>query len=108
MKFTKGPWVSSRGFSDLLIDGDHEQVDHDFLKITMPDKCYEFDGDFYCSENFVEVHGCNQKANANLIAAAPNMYNALHTICKECEGGEKCYGCAVKHAIAKAKGRTND
>ena len=41
--------------------------------------------------------------NANLIAAAPDMYEALSFVCKECD--HECYErCPVRVALRKARG----
>ena len=48
------------------------------------------------------------EANANLIAAAPDLYASLETICHDCIGKEAtdilCEGCHVDKALRKARG----
>lgn len=50
------------------------------------------------------------EANANLIAAAPDLYASLETICHDCIGKEAtdilCEGCHVDKALRKARGET--
>ena len=45
-----------------------------------------------------------QEANASLIAAAPDMYEALKTVCGNCWDNDSCPACYVKAAINKAEG----
>lgn len=45
----------------------------------------------------------NIEANIDLIAAAPDMYEALSFVCKECD--HECYErCPVRVALRKARG----
>ena len=52
----------------------------------------------------------NNEANANLIAAAPDMYEALknvcHNGCPESTADEFCLHCYVAKALRKARGET--
>ena len=52
--------------------------------------------------------GKNAKANANLIAAAPDMYEALDDVCKGCLGKLEtnctCRVCNIGKALRKARG----
>lgn len=87
--FTKGPWCISKHNANII------------YKKGEPLNCV-------ASVNVGILNGRDPdivlSANANLIAAAPDMYSALEIVCKECEGGDKCYGCEVKQALAKARG----
>ena len=52
----------------------------------------------------------NNEANANLMAAAPDMYEALknvcHNGCRESTADEFCLHCYVAKALRKARGET--
>lgn len=63
-KHTQGEWIADRGFRDVSgRDGNHTTRDDDFLTVAMGDD----------EENYIEVHGPNQKANAALAEAAPEL-----------------------------------
>ena len=86
-KFTKGPWyVYNNGF---------------YLEIT--NEC----GQEAPIISISDIHDKNI-ANANLIAAAPDMYEALLDCCGECvdtfESDSACRVCSVGHALRKARG----
>jgi hypothetical protein len=63
-KHTQGEWVADRGFKDASDrNGEHTTISDDFLTVFMG-------GD---DENYIEVHGPNQKANASLVEVAPEL-----------------------------------
>ena len=88
-KFTPGPWLFSSyksGNSVIVIDG----KEFDVATVNYP----------------------NRDANAHLIAAAPELYEALEFLLT-CKHGEFCdhYREAerkAKAALAKARGESND
>ena len=89
-KFTKGPWTA-RYDSQLqaLIEIYNEDR---ILVAVLPDRG--------TVEAMPEI-----EANANLIAAAPDMYEALSFVCKACD--HECYErCPVRVALRKARGET--
>ena len=63
-KFTKGPWK--------VVDNGH------FLQISFPWENNPNVIDRYC-RSVADIHN-NDTANANLIAAAPDMYDALEEV----------------------------
>jgi hypothetical protein len=66
---TKGPWDYERLFRDAgNHPGDHHTIDDDFLTIIIVED--DFDPE---KHDWAEVYGPNQKANARLIAAAPEL-----------------------------------
>ena len=89
-QFTKGPWTEKHIRTDT-----HGIA---WKNIRGGDGCL-----------FAEVCG---EANANLIAAAPDMYEALECACdKYCIGyaGDslvKCEDCIIRKALRKARGET--
>ena len=91
-KFTKGPWK--------VVDNGH------FLQISFPWENNPNVIDRYC-RSVADIHN-NDIANANLIAAAPDMYEALDTQCEYCVGKEArncpCEECIVGKALRKARG----
>lgn len=89
VKFTPGPW---------MIDSD------DDLEIEI---CADIrpDGD-YLSIALIRINAIAQ-ANAKLISAAPDMYEALKADCDNCEGQEHsfyCDSCPTGKALRKARG----
>ena len=48
------------------------------------------------------------EANANLIAAAPDMYEALEEVCYDCDDtgtvDDECKSCSIYKALCKARG----
>lgn len=74
-EWTKGPWDVERLERDAF--------NHVSGHYTILDKCLTIcmgDDD----ENYAEVHGSTQDANARLIAAAPELYEALAEIIAIC------------------------
>jgi len=102
-KFTPGPWGIDRGFRDAgTAPGPHYTIPDGFLTVYMGDA-----EDDYADADYATVHGRNQEANANLIAAAPDLLEA-------CIEAEKYIadttpdglGDMLRVAIAKAEGRS--
>ena len=93
-KNTPGPWK--------VVDNGH------FLQISFPWENNPNVIDRYC-RSVADIHN-NDIANANLIAAAPDMYEALECACvKYCIGyaGDslvKCEDCVILKALRKARG----
>ena len=90
-KFTKGPWK--------VVDNGH------FLQISFPWENNPNVIDRYC-RSVADIHN-NDIANANLITAAPDMYEALKADCDNCEGQEHsfyCDSCPTGKALRKARG----
>jgi len=69
-KHTPGEWLVDRGFYDAMFNGEHTTYDNDFLDTLMDE-----DGDTSdpLKNNWAQVYGPNQEANARLIAAAPDL-----------------------------------
>jgi len=105
-KFTKGPWYADK-----------------YGKIwrNVPSDLYEYGGKIagdmplaFVSKGWYEKDETPypQQANANLIAAAPDMYAALECACdKYCIGyaGDslvKCEDCVIQKVLRKARGET--
>ena len=91
-KFTPGPWlVLHEGSSEVSVQADK--------------KCI-------CSLNYDPLPKEEVKkhlANANLIAAAPEMYDALKSVCISCQLRDHetdCGRCAIGAAIRKARGES--
>lgn len=90
MKYTKGPWqaVNNGHYWDIKPVSDCQA-----LASTQENEHIGIDGEV-------------EEANAHLIAAAPDMYEALEWVCDEC-GNElrlSCRGCPVHSVLAKARG----
>ena len=51
------------------------------------------------------------EANANLIVAAPDMYEALEEVCHDCDDtgtiDDECKSCSIYKALRKARGEDN-
>jgi len=88
-KFTKGTWLAIDGdrFSREMIITSDERIECEVIPICELD--VYFDGEI----------GDEQKANANLIAAAPEMYKFLNDIAK---GNGVDY--QIEQLLAKARG----
>ena len=91
-KFTKGPWK--------VVDNGH------FLQISFPWENNPNVIDRYC-RSVADIHN-NDIANANLIAAAPDMYEALEEVCHDCDDtgtiDDECKSCSIYKALRKARG----
>lgn len=94
-KFTKGPWTATYDsqLQALIEIYNAERI----IVAVLPDRG--------TVEAMSEI-----EANANLIAAAPDLYKALECACdKYCIGhaGDslvKCEGCIIRKALRKARG----
>ena len=95
-KFTKGPWKATYD-SQLQALIEIYNTEDRIMVAVLPDRG--------TVEAMPEI-----EANANLIAAAPDMYASLETICHDCIGKEAtdilCEGCHVDKALRKARGET--
>ena len=100
-KFTKGPW-QTKNISweySMIIDEDAARIAQVFTRDEVDEET---------QDKFEEI----KDANANLIAAAPDMYEALECACdKYCIGyaGDsivKCEDCVIQKALRKARGET--
>ena len=93
-KFTKGPWTAKYD-SQLQAAIEIYNTEDRILVAVLPDRG--------TVEAMPEI-----EANANLIAAAPDLYASLETICHDCIGKEAtdilCEGCHVDKALRKARG----
>ncbi len=98
-KFTKGPWQATYD-SQLQTAIEIYNTEDRVMVAVLPDRG--------TIEAMSEI-----EANANLIAAAPDMYEALECACdKYCIGyaGDslvKCDDCVIQKALRKARGETN-
>ena len=97
-KFTKGPWTATYD-SQLRALIEIYSIEDRILVAVLPDRG--------TVEAMPEI-----EANANLIAAAPDMYEALECACDQyCIGYEgdsivKCEDCIIRKALRKARGET--
>ena len=95
-KFTKGPWKATYD-SQLQAAIEIYNTEDRIMVAVLPDRG--------TVEAMPEI-----EANANLIAAAPDMYEALECACdKYCIGyaGDslvKCEDCVIQEALCKARG----
>ena len=87
-KFTKGPWKRKDNFVYSPMFNEDDTL---FVSIAVA-----------CTGIAPAI------ANANLIAAAPDMYEALETTCEYCIGKEAtdcpCERCITGKALRKARG----
>ena len=101
-KFTKGPWYADKNGK---------------IWRNIPSDLYEYGGKIagdmplaFVSKGWYEKDETPypQQANANLIAAAPDLYEALETTCEYCIGKEAtdcpCERCITGKALRKARG----
>ena len=95
-KFTKGPWKATYD-SQLQAAIEIYNTEDRIMVAVLPDRG--------TIEAMSEI-----EANANLIAAAPDLYASLETICHDCIGKEAtdilCEGCHVDKALRKARGES--
>ena len=94
-KFTKGPWKATYD-SQLQAAIEIYNTEDRVMVAVLPDRG--------TVEAMSEI-----EANANLIAAAPDMYEALETVCGSCiyvklAGGKCCEYCVIQKALRKAGG----
>ena len=93
-KFTKGPWKATYD-SQLQAAIEIYNTEDRIMVAVLPDRG--------TIEAMSEI-----EANANLIAAAPDMYEALETTCEYCIGKEAtdcpCERCITGKALRKARG----
>ena len=93
-KFTKGPWAATYD-SQLQAAIEIYNTEDRVMVAVLPDRG--------TIEAMSEI-----EANANLIAAAPEMYEALETTCEYCIGKEAtdcpCERCITGKALRKARG----
>lgn len=98
-KWTPGPWVAVRNSAYWEVNPANGAGDGD-VPFTIGDVCASSPGN---------ADGGLQKANAHLIAAAPDLYDALQEMVDYCnaECGSKIYpGHQANQALAKARGET--
>ena len=93
-KFTKGPWTAKYD-PQLQAAIEIYNTEDRVMVAVLPDRG--------TIEAMSEI-----EANANLIAAAPDMYEALETTCEYCIGKEAtdcpCEWCITGKALRKARG----
>ena len=93
-KFTKGPWKATYD-SQLRAAIEIYNTEDRIMVAVLPDRG--------TVEAMPEI-----EANANLIAAAPDLYEALETTCEYCIGKEAtdcpCEWCITGKALRKARG----
>ena len=90
-KFTKGPWKATY---DSQLQAAIEIYNEDRIIVAvLPDRG--------TIEAMSEI-----EANANLIAAAPDMYEALILMCNDCtyKSAYECRVCPTDKALRKARG----
>ena len=100
-KFTKGPWKAN--FEDY-INPYIEILNNDNVAIAqIPD------GEIIRGDTTI-LGIENIEANINLIAAAPDMYEALEEVCYDCDDtgtvDDECKSCSIYKALCKARGET--
>ena len=92
--FTKGPWKATYD-SQLQAAIEIYNTEDRVMVAVLPDRG--------TIEAMSEI-----EANANLIAAAPDLYEALETTCEYCIGKEAtdcpCERCITGKALRKARG----
>lgn len=100
-KFTKGPWqtINISWEYSVITDEDAARIAQVFIRDEVDEET---------QDKFEEI----KDANANLIAAAPDMYEALECACDQyCigytgNGLVKCEDCIIRKALRKARGET--
>ena len=92
-KFTKGEWIlNPKGFLGELELTTQSRIDELNIPILKIDT------------NYIGIIGREQKANANLIAAAPEMYEMLAKISSEMECFHGVDTESIENLLAKARG----
>ncbi len=94
-KFTQGPWKATYD-SQLQAAIEIYNTEDRVMVAVLPDRG--------TIEAMSEI-----EANANLIAAAPDMYEALEEVCNRCINktitiGNTCKDCITDKALRKARG----
>ena len=96
-KFTKGPWqtINMSWEYSVIIDEDAARIAQVFIRDEVDEET---------QDKFEEI----KDANANLIAAAPDMYEALILMCSDCtyKSAYECRVCPTGKALRKARGET--
>ena len=97
-KFTEGEWV-------VYDVDDGWGVDEGELIIGMASYNDDYSNHFCSHKILIEDSNVESRANAHLIAAAPEMYKILDFIYKELNGVEEsiCWG-DIKNLLSKARG----
>lgn len=104
MKYTKGPWEY---VSEITYSGDYPYSKAHRVKIGTKTLTI-----FCCGADWPGDK--EQKANAHIIAAAPDMYEALQlinekynrcVICKNLKENGHDYACPIGNSLAKAEGK---
>lgn len=96
-KFTPGPWeaINTSWEYSVVVDEDAARIAQVFIRD---------EADEETQDKFEAI----KNADANLIAAAPDMYEALETTCEYCIGKEAtdcpCERCITGKALRKARG----
>ena len=97
-KFTKGPWTATYD-SQLQAAIEIYNTEDRIIVAVLPDRG--------TIEAMSEI-----EANANLIAAAPDMYEALEGVCHDCDDtgtiDDECKSCSIYKALRKARGSVQD
>jgi hypothetical protein len=103
-KFTPGPWVA----------GSVHEDEYGFEVVNVG-KGESFSGAAFAEESICQVFSMNNEgqfsANAHLVAAAPELYEALDDLLEQCtaeDGDPEDYIAALKRGnevIAKARGK---
>lgn len=90
-KFTPKPWEVKFSMCEDMTFASIEKENHKTI-----------------AEVFMNDNEDEQEANAYLIKAAPDMYEALELVCEDCrEGGVRnCVACVVGKAKRKARGES--
>ena len=99
-KFTPGPWYLD--YEDEIMDisiwskGKKDENGEDTIIMNIGEVC------MVCGDISEE-----DIANANLISAAPDMYEALKEACLDCDcsNNKLCEGCHINKALRRARGR---
>lgn len=96
-KFTPGPWFSNRQRVYW------KKPDKDLPLGTLPN------GQICTCKSAEDWPECDAeaRANARLIATAPEMYDALYSVCVACKMRDhetECKLCTVEAALRKARG----